>query len=61
MWGALAALACGAVIGGLGTLNAVLAYAKRHPGLLIHAAFEFGLDQPGSEDGVRAVPRRCEP
>ncbi|MEY9913625.1 hypothetical protein ABIA35_009898 [Catenulispora sp. MAP12-49] len=44
MWGALAALACGAVIGGLGTLNAVLAYAKRHPGLLIHAAFEYGLD-----------------
>ena len=57
MWGALAALACGVVMGGLGTLGAVLAYAKRHPGLLIHAAFEYGLDEPGPADGTRTTPQ----
>jgi hypothetical protein len=57
VWGALAALACGVVMGGLGTLSAVLAYAKRHPGLLIHAAFEYGLDEQESADGTRATPQ----
>ena len=44
MWGALVVLVFGVVMGGLGMLGAVLTYAKRHPGLLIHAAFEYGLD-----------------
>jgi hypothetical protein len=59
MWGLLAALLWGAVMGGLGTLGAVLAYAKRHPGLLIRAAFEYGLDQPESADadGPKAAPQ----
>jgi hypothetical protein len=57
VWGALAALACGVVMGGLGTLGAVLAYAKRHPGLLIHAAFQYGLDEPGSAEGAKATPQ----
>lgn len=58
MWGALVALACGVVLGGLGPLGAVVAYAKRHPGLLIHAAFEYGLDQPETGDGAKAAPRQ---
>lgn len=56
MWGTLATLACGVMIGGLGTLAAVLAYAERHPGLLIHAAFEYGPAEPGSVDGTRGTP-----
>lgn len=58
MWGLLATLIWGIVMGGLGTLGAVLAYAKRHPGLLIHAAFEYGLDDdPEPADGPNATPR----
>jgi len=57
MWGVLAALVCGVVMGGLGTLGATLAYAKRHPGLLIQAAFEYGLDEPGSAEGTKATPQ----
>jgi hypothetical protein len=52
VWGVLIALIWGLVMGGLGMLGAVLSYAKRHPGVLIHAAFEFGLDEPESAGGA---------
>jgi hypothetical protein len=45
VWGLLAAVVWGIVMGGLGTLGVVLVYAKHHPGVLIHAAFEYGLDR----------------
>ncbi|MBS2536172.1 hypothetical protein KGQ20_25745 [Catenulispora sp. NF23] len=57
MWGVLAALVCGLVLGGLGTLGAVLAYAKRHPGLLVEAAFEYGLDRPEAGDSAKTAPQ----
>ena len=56
MWGALVVLAFGVVMGGLGMLGAVLTYAKRHPGLLIHAAFEYGLDQSETGDRAKTAP-----
>ena len=56
MWGLLATLIWGIAMGGLGMLGAVLAYAKRHPGLLINAAFEYGLDDPESADGTKPAP-----
>jgi len=57
MWGLMVALVWGLVMGGLGTLGAVLAYARRHPGLLIHAGFEFGLDRREAADRAKAGPR----
>lgn len=43
MWGLLAAIVWGVVMGGLGTLGAVLTYAKRHPRFLSRPPSNTGL------------------